>query len=107
MFGYLLGMLQHGVIAQGFGCPGSWNSLESDLLELKKHLLEMIKPIILAYYIINKIGAQSYLSPETGSDEGPSATGASPAAHGVSHCLLVVLGCEDSMQRCLERTWQT
>lgn len=67
----------------------------------------MIKHIILAYYIINKIGAQSYLSPETGSDEGPSATGASPAAHGVSHCLLVVLGCEDSMQRCLERTWQT
>lgn len=50
---------------------------------------------------------QSYLSPETGSNEGSSATGASPTAHGVSDSLLVVFGCQDPMKRCLERTWQT
>lgn len=49
----------------------------------------------------------SYLSSQTGSNEGSSATGASPTAHGVSDGLLIVLGCQDSMQRCLERTWQT
>lgn len=48
-----------------------------------------------------------YLSPKTSSNEGASATGASPTAHGVSNSLNIVPGCQDSMQRCLERTWQT
>lgn len=58
-------------------------------------------------YNVCEVSTQSYLSPETGSDEGSSAAGASPAAHGVSDRLLVLFGCQDSMQRCLERTWQT
>lgn len=54
-----------------------------------------------------EMSIQSYLSPKAGSNEGPSATGAPPTAHGISDSLFVVFGCQDSMQRCLERTWQT
>lgn len=77
VFGYRLGMFQHRAISQGFGCPGGRNSL---------------KP---------KLG------PKTCPNEGSSAAGASPTAHGVSDSLFILCGCQGSMQRCLECTWQT
>lgn len=38
MFGYLLGMLQHWVISQGFVFPRRWNSLKPNLGELTCHI---------------------------------------------------------------------
>lgn len=35
VFSYFLGVLQHRLIAQGPGCPGSWNPLKSNLEEFK------------------------------------------------------------------------
>lgn len=77
MFCDLLGMFQQRGISESLGCPGSWDSLKPKL------------------------------SSQTGPNEGASAAAASPAAHGVSDSLVVLFGCQDSMQRCLERTGQT
>lgn len=48
-----------------------------------------------------------YLCPKTGSNEGGSTGGASPAAHGVSDCFVQLVECQDSMKRSLERTGQS
>lgn len=48
-----------------------------------------------------------YLCPKTGSDEGGSAGGASPAAHGVPDCFIQLVQLQDALQRSLERTGQS
>lgn len=48
-----------------------------------------------------------YLRPKTGSYEGGSAGGASPAAHGVPDGLIQLFQPQDSMKRSLERTRQS
>lgn len=44
--GYLLGVLQHRVVPQGFEQPGSWNTIESNLWELKRPIWEITSAVL-------------------------------------------------------------
>lgn len=75
--GNLLCERQHRVASRGFAQPRRWDSFEPDL--------------------------GSNACP----NEGGSAAGAPSAAHSVSDGRLKLFGCQYSMQRRLEGTWQT
>lgn len=75
--GNLLCVRQHRVGSGGFAQPRRWDSFEPDL------------------------------GSDARPNEGSSAAGAPSAAHGVSDGRLKLFGCQDSMQRRLECTWQT